>query len=183
MVFPTLRQSFHASVQQVPFSWGQKGKGINQSLTLPSIKFSLPEFMICFCLEFMSSANDHWYFKDWGSLITQAVLQLIYLKGNSKNQIMKGIMTGIVLTSAEASGFGFSAQALKHHCFKICLHQVSLGCKNNQISCKMREYFMPRITLKTCSLTSVITSRQILSFPKAEEESVSYLDLFRVSPR
>lgn len=50
MVFPILRQSFHASVQQVPFPWGQKGKGINQSLTLPSIKFSLPEFMICFCL-------------------------------------------------------------------------------------------------------------------------------------
>lgn len=66
-------------------------------------------------------STDHWYFKDWGSLITQAMPQLIYLQGNSKNQIMKGIMT-----SAEAPGFVFSAQVM-HHCLKICLHQVSLG--------------------------------------------------------
>lgn len=66
-------------------------------------------------------STDHCYFKDWGSLITQAMPQLIYLQGNSKNQIMKGIMTGTVLTSAEASGFAFSAQVM-HHCLKICLH-------------------------------------------------------------
>lgn len=68
-------------------------------------------------------------FNDWGSLITQGMPQLIYLQGSSKNQIMRGITTGIVLTSAEAQGFAFSAQVpFQHHSLKICLHQILLGC-------------------------------------------------------
>lgn len=39
------------------------------------------------------------------------------------------------------------------------------------------------ISSNTCSPRSLAVSRQIQSFPKAEEKSVNYLDLVRVSPQ
>lgn len=125
MAFPTQSHFFHAVVQQVPFSWRQKGKTRNQSLTLTSLKFSLPKFTACFCFSFMNPASDHWYFKAWVSLITWAMLQFIYLPGNSRNQILKGIMTGITLLQKKYQGFvlhcGWIAVCSKSVCIK--LHQ------------------------------------------------------------